>query len=273
MIALRPYLRCLSLGAGVQSTTLALMAAAGEVGPMPDCAVFADTQWEPREVYAHLERLTAALPFPVYRVSAGNIRENILAKQNATGQRFASVPWFTRNPDGSLGMGRRQCSKEYKILPIAAEHRRLLGYAKGERLPLHAVEVWIGISTDEASRMKPALYRWQDNRWPLIETRMSRTDCLAWLERAGWSAPKSSCIACPFHSNAQWRRLKENAPEEWAQAVAIDRAIRQPIRGMRGEQFAHASRVPLEDADLRSGDERAGQSLMFVNECEGVCGV
>ena len=33
----------LSLGAGVQSSTLALMAAKGEVTPMPDVAVFADT--------------------------------------------------------------------------------------------------------------------------------------------------------------------------------------------------------------------------------------
>jgi hypothetical protein len=31
-------LRVLSLGAGVQSTSLALMAAHGEIGPMPDCA-------------------------------------------------------------------------------------------------------------------------------------------------------------------------------------------------------------------------------------------
>lgn len=38
-------LRILSLGAGVQSTTMALMAAHGEIGPMPDCAIFADTQW------------------------------------------------------------------------------------------------------------------------------------------------------------------------------------------------------------------------------------
>lgn len=36
-------LRALSLGAGVQSTTMALMAAHGEIGPMPDCAIFADT--------------------------------------------------------------------------------------------------------------------------------------------------------------------------------------------------------------------------------------
>lgn len=41
-------LRALSLGAGVQSTTMALMAAHGEIGPMPDCAIFADTGWEPK---------------------------------------------------------------------------------------------------------------------------------------------------------------------------------------------------------------------------------
>jgi hypothetical protein len=36
-------LRALSLGASVQSTTMALMAAHGHIGRMPDCAIFADT--------------------------------------------------------------------------------------------------------------------------------------------------------------------------------------------------------------------------------------
>ena len=40
-------LQILSLGAGVQSSTLALMAARGEITPMPDASVFADTQAEP----------------------------------------------------------------------------------------------------------------------------------------------------------------------------------------------------------------------------------
>jgi len=62
-------LRVLSLGAGVQSTTLALMAAHGEVGPMPDCAIFADTGWEPQAVYDHLAWLRSpnVLPFPVHK--------------------------------------------------------------------------------------------------------------------------------------------------------------------------------------------------------------
>ncbi|WP_246680049.1 hypothetical protein [Mesorhizobium sp. B2-4-1] len=74
-------LRALSLGASVQSTTLALMAAHGEIGPMLDCAIFADTGWEPQAVYDHLARLVSpkVLPFPVHIVSDDNIREQLSA--------------------------------------------------------------------------------------------------------------------------------------------------------------------------------------------------
>jgi hypothetical protein len=51
------HLRVISLGAGVQSTTMALMAAHGELTPTPDFAVFADTGNEPAAVYEHLKWL------------------------------------------------------------------------------------------------------------------------------------------------------------------------------------------------------------------------
>ena len=38
-----PY-NIISFGAGVQSSTMALMAAKGLIGPMPDAAIFADVQ-------------------------------------------------------------------------------------------------------------------------------------------------------------------------------------------------------------------------------------
>ena len=59
----------LSLGAGVQSSALALMLALGEITPQVDGAIFADTQAEPLEVYQWLDYLETVLPFPVYRVS------------------------------------------------------------------------------------------------------------------------------------------------------------------------------------------------------------
>lgn len=43
----RPRLRALSLGAGVQSTTMLLVAAEGRI-PAFDVALFADTGWEAR---------------------------------------------------------------------------------------------------------------------------------------------------------------------------------------------------------------------------------
>lgn len=269
-----PKLRCLSLGAGVQSTTLALMAAAGEIGPMPDCAIFADTQWEPRAVYEHLDRLEKALPFPVYRVSGGSIRVSIERQAGSAKDRFAAVPWWTTGADGRAALGQRQCTKDFKLLPIARKQRELLGYAKGQRIPVGSVEVWIGISTDEAQRMKPAWNKWQVNVWPLIERNMSRTNCREWLARAGWSAPKSACIGCPFHDDAAWRKMRDESPEEWMDAIAVDEMIRDggQRRGMRGQQFAHRSLVPLADADLRS-DLQRGQLSLFGNECEGMCGV
>ena len=64
----------LSLGAGVQSSTMALMAAYGEIEPMPDCAIFADTAAEPKHVYDQLDFIQANVPFPVYRVMEGEGR-------------------------------------------------------------------------------------------------------------------------------------------------------------------------------------------------------
>lgn len=269
-------LRVLSLGAGVQSTTLALMAAHGAIGPMPDCAIFADTGWEPQAVYDHLAWLRSpnVLPFPVHVVKAGDIRADLL--RAGSGERWASIPAFTRTVARgrvSLGMIRRQCTKDYKIVPIRREVRALAGLTR-RRSPLRpVVEQWIGISLDETIRMKPSFEAWQVNRWPLIEQRMSRQDCLRWLERHGYpTPPKSSCIGCPFHSDAMWRHIRDEDPQAWADAVMVDRAVRTGLRGIRGQVFLHRSAVPLDEADLSTASDR-GQLDLFGNECEGMCGV
>lgn len=260
-------LRVLSLGAGVQSTTLALMAAHGEIDPMPDCAIFADTGWEPKAVMEHLLWLSSdnVLPFPVYIVSAGNIRKDALARSNTTGQRFAAIPWYMKMPNGDNAMGRRQCTAEYKLRPLQRKVVELLG---GKR-PKAGAEMWIGISTDEIQRMKDSRVQYIVNRWPLIECRMNRNDCLKWLERRGYSAPKSSCIGCPFHKDEQWRAL---TPEEFADAVEVDRAIRNQS-GFRGEQFMHRSLKPLDEVDLSTAADRGQIEFGFLQECEGMCGV
>ena len=77
-------LRILSLGAGVQSSTLALMATTGDIPPF-DHAIFSDTQWEPRPVYEHFARLKAELVaagIQVHEVTAGNLREDHVNPQH-----------------------------------------------------------------------------------------------------------------------------------------------------------------------------------------------
>lgn len=268
-------LRVISLGAGVQSTTMALMAAHNELTPMPDCAIFADTGWEPKAVYEHLKWLMApnVLPFPVYIASTGrNLRDDILRASNKKKGCFVSMPFYTAN---GAGIGRRQCTREFKIDPIAKMQRGLMGYLPRQRIPVGACETWIGISLDEAIRAKPARNSWQINRWPLIEKSMHRRDCLAWLKAHDYpQPPKSSCVGCPYHGNDIWRQMRDKSPDEWSDAVAVDRALRErgPMKGMRVEQFMHRDCVPLDQADLRT-DAELGQLDMFNNECEGMCGV
>jgi hypothetical protein len=256
-------LTVISLGAGVQSTTMALMAAHGEITPMPDCAIFADTGWEPKAVYDHLNALREMLPFPVHVVSAGDLRADAMARGN-TASRVAAVPWYSISPRGKKGMGLRQCTKEYKLRPIQRKVVELLGGR-----PKSGCELWIGISSDEAYRMKDSRVQYITNRWPLIDRWISRRQCLEWMESRRYpTPPKSSCIGCPYHSDEQWRAL---TPEEFADAVEVDRAIRlQP--GFRGEQYMHRSLKPLDQVDLSTAEDR-GQLNLFLNECEGMCGV
>ncbi|MCW8060488.1 hypothetical protein [Agrobacterium tumefaciens] len=295
-------LRALSLGAGVQSTTLALLAAHGEIGPMPDCVIFADTGWEPKAVYEHLEWLMSpnVLPFPVDIVSAGNIRDQLL--EAGQGNRWASIPAFAKSitPAGSevpifdededgelvqvatrrtttgtvsIGMIRRQCTTDFKIVPIRRKVRELAGLTRKRSPSFPVVEQWLGISTDEIIRAKPSFEAWQIKRFPLIEKRMSRRDCLAWLRRHDYpEPPKSACIGCPFRDNPRWRFMRDHDPDAWDDAVAVDRVLRTGLRGIRGEVYLHRSCVPLDEADLATAADR-GQLDLWPNECEGMCGV
>ena len=132
-------MKILSLGAGVQSSTMALMAEHGEL-ETPDCAIFADTGWEPRAVYDWLEKLLKEIKsFPVYKVMHGNIRDDLVAVSKEERADFVPIPFFTWNG----GMGRRQCTREYKVSPITKKIRELGGKKN------NPVELWIGISLDE----------------------------------------------------------------------------------------------------------------------------
>ncbi|NJP43263.1 hypothetical protein [Actinacidiphila epipremni] len=148
---------------------------------------------------------------------------------------------------------------QYKIWPIKIQVRELLGHPYPQRIPKGVfVEQWIGISTDEFHRAKDADVAYMRNRFPLMDLGLSRADGQRLLrERGLGSTPKSACLGCPYHGNAQWRALRDGSPEEWADVVAFDEAIRAGNaranadgKPLLGTAFLHRSRVPLDQAPI-----------------------
>jgi hypothetical protein len=266
-------LRVLSLGAGVQSTALALMAAHGEVGPMPDYALFADTGDESRDTLETLRWLQSGnvLPFPVKVIGRGDrlsdsFQRRTIQKGDEGAGHFVSAPFFTENG----GRAQRQCTRHYKVDVLKAEQRVLAGL-KPRQLAPRAVEVWIGFTTDEVVRAGAAFDRWCVNRFPLLEARMSRSDCEQWLRRHDYPVPvKSACTFCPYRSDYEWRQLRDRDPEGWAEALRVDYLIRNSPR-MKHRAFLHRSLKPLADVDLATAEDDGQGNMLEV--CEAGCGL
>ena len=270
----------ISLGAGVQSSTMALMASRGELLDIQvDFAIFADTQDESKKIYDWLGWLEGQLSFPVYRVTRGKLSDRSLEMRvTKDGRRFSKtdIPLYTLSKKGSEGMiPFRSCTADFKIKPILKELRSRCGIKRGQKVA--TVTSLIGISYDEQQRMKDSRDAWVVNRWPLVELRMRRYDCLEWMKRKGYpEPPRSSCVYCPFHSNKEWRRLETEEPEEFQKAVKFEKDLqlaKKNSENFHSTPFLHQSRKPLDEIDFRSDVERGQGLLDFQDECDGMCGV
>lgn len=190
-------LRILSFGAGVQSTTLLMLSLAGDLGPL-DAVIFADTGYEPRAVYEHLERckkLCEKNGVAFIQTRYRDLRADLLeaADRQARGEKGGmratyQVPLYSRPVAASAkappSMMRRFCTTNYKVHGInkAINALRKKNAVDGARPD---VEVWLGISLDEIERMKanPPRKPWFRYRHPLAwELRWTRAHCLAWYD-------------------------------------------------------------------------------------------
>jgi hypothetical protein len=266
-------MRILSLGAGVQSTTLYLT-------ELWDYAIFADTQEEPTPVYAHLEWLKSLNKAPIIVRTAGKLGDHMMRGENSAGQRFASVPFFTQIPgEYTYAKIRRQCTSEYKLNVIHKAVREILGLKPMQRPPRSTcLEQGIGFSYDEQGRIGRTMAGWKRKwivpRFPLYEKGWTRQRCIEYLRTVvPHEVPRSSCVFCPFHRNTEWRWLRYNDPQGWERAVEVDRAIRVPgnivNRNINAQLFAHRSCVPLDYAVI---DEPENTQIGFEFEgCTGGC--
>ena len=254
--------RVLSLGAGVQSTTVALLAVHGLIEPV-EHAIFADTQIENQATYQHLKRLIPIMEkagIKTHIVTVGNLG-GIALKSN-----YNPIPSYLNG--ASVSLGRRQCTYQHKIRPIVAKQRELIGLQKGQRWKPENGNIinLMGISVDEIQRAKDNRVKYIKNHFPLLDLRMKRTDCLAWLDKHGYTAPRSACYICPYHSDKEWRELKKS--DEWHKIVKFDEDMRKKYP----DTYLHKSGKPIDKVDLRTEEEK-GQYTLFDNECEGMCGL
>jgi len=272
----------ISLGAGRQSTAMAICSALGLNGVKKvRYCLFADTGDEIQDTYDHLDRLSTFLEkydVQVCIVKTSTLSEDLVKASRGEMKRAASIPAFTPSPtDGRASLLWRQCTSEYKIYPLRKFAKQLLGMKPKERMGKRKMEVLIGISMDEIIRMKPSEEKWETRSYPLIDARLRVEDCKRiCMDHLGYVPEKSACRFCPYHDNHFWSWLKKDRPVEFKKACDLDNTLRdQTKKGVKMPVYLHRSLEPLDKVNFDSLIKDPNQMTLdgFGNACDGYCGV
>ena len=275
-----------SFGAGTQSSAIALLAhnrdprlLAVTGGKLPDHYIFADTGDEPRSVYDQLALFSELLNVPLHIVTrhedGRSLADELCGRLEAGKQtNLTWIPAFVGSKSRKgRGMLQRRCTQKMKVYPLRRAARTLSGYR--HKVIKHLVcRQWLGISTDEITRVRESTEPWSELFYPLIEMGWSRADCEDYLREHGIPVIKSACVYCPFRTSAAWQEMKDDEPEEFKRAAAFERRLQAAYDGLESPQlkarpFLHPSLVPIDKVDFKTPGIRGGMD----NECAGVCGV
>lgn len=247
-------------GGGRQTVAMCIMIAKG-VLPKPDVIVMADTGRENPMTWEYLEKHTRPL------LDSIGLKVAVASHELATVSDIYALngdmilPAFTS--DGKLG---GFCSNEWKKR-VVDRWLRQNGCTNGIR--------WLGLAFDEKRRWKKQ-HNKTEGKWttvcPLVDLMINTDVCLQVIDAAGLPQPQhSSCWMCPHKWNDQWRYIRDNHPEEFAKAVAMDEEIREHNHNERnnkgGKLFLHHSRVPLSEADLDAADRHLGERQCSLGMC------
>ena len=280
-------LRVLSLGAGVESTTVALMAAHGCLTTGLDAAVFADTGAEMAHTYQTLEWLIPELEehgVAVHLVTAGDwptlTEENVgiwadtleIARGDAT--RGDHQPFFTEGKGGrSYSMTTRKCTRHYKIRPVSRKVREIM-----QSTGYNQVERWQGVSSQEMDRINAPNTQYTAHRFPLVDQRMSRSDCRVWLDRHGYpEVKKSACKQCPFRKKMGFSAMRREYPDTFNEVAQWEQQIRDAggLPGMNGMPYLISDLRPLSEIKpLGENQKEMFESAIDMGGCSaGSCGL
>jgi len=228
----------LSFGGGVN--TAALMVLLLQEGSSLDEVVFADTGSEVPETYGYLyvaqEYLAKfGLSIRVIRRPNGESIYETCSRRKV----IPSAVW-------------RWSTRDFKVNPIHAYYRSL---------GVHIYQ-YLGIAYDEVERMRDSQVSYVTNLYPLVDAKLTRSDCVRVIEDAGLPKPaKSGCFFCPFNSRDRWAWLLEAHPDLYTKAVALEeRSKHYPNQRLTDQIFRNRDAVPLREyATILKNRELAGE--------------
>ena len=223
----------MSYGGGKQTVAMVTLVLEGKL-QKPDVIVMADTGREVQTTFEYLNRIVQPA------LKAIGLQVEIAGHEYSHHDLYNSgdllLPAFTRQ-SGSVGKMPTFCSNEWKQRVI----RRWL-----RERGVNDTDVWLGISLDEAERMKSSGLNWYRHVYPLIEiTPMHRSQCVTQIQKFGWEVPnKSRCYMCPNQSALAWKDLRRRNDGDFEKAAQLENEVRQKDQHV----YFHPLAIPLEQA-------------------------
>lgn len=258
----KPWVTGLSFSGGTGSGCLLEMVLRGDL-PRPDPFIVlnANPGMENHLTYRYvnaMEDRCKAAGIPFLRV-ARNLYAELLALKGNGSNRFDTPPFWTKNRvTGKKGRLLQKCTGAYKIAPMDRAMRQWLyenlGVSrKTKRLGTDTVCKWIGFSQDEWTRIKEEKRKYLCHEYPLIDRRMTKLDIAAYYLKNGIALPpRSVCNACFANDVGTFKEMHDNRPEDWAQAMAVDEAIRDLTQiGIVDECYVSSTLLPLRELAAR----------------------
>lgn len=225
-------------GGGTQSAAIAALIIQGKL-PKPDYALIVDTNREKSQTWDYLANVIQpamrAIGLDIVRIDRRQYATVDLYSQNGNDM---LIPAFT-TLNGQTSKMPALCSNEWKQR-VMMRWLREQGVESGT--------AWMGISLDEMRRVRTPNTKWLQLRYPLIfDIPMRRSDCVALVQAVGWpDPPRSSCWMCPNMRNGEWREMKEHYPQDFADAVELERELRLKDPHL----FLHESCLPLTEVNF-----------------------
>lgn len=210
-----------SSGGGTQSAALAALICKGEL--CPDISVIVDTEREVQQTWNYHDSIIVPALAKV-GVTLHRVPKSKYTSVDIWGGKDGDtllIPAF-QNKTGEQGKLPAFCSNEWKVRVVQRFCNEMMQGGKA------GFDLWLGISRDEADRMRVGhTGKWQ-YKHPLIDDGrlMSRQDCRALVRSMGWpDPPRSRCWMCPNQGPAEWADLDQNYPIDAAKAKDFEAQI------------------------------------------------